>query len=89
LGLVCLKQLPLVVLNVNGCRLLTDAGLVHLQHMRMLNVLNISGCKLITDAGLVHLRRIPLRRIHTHGCNLITDAGRALLLEMHPRLYLR
>jgi Leucine-rich repeat (LRR) protein len=68
-------------LNLNGCRAITDVGLVSLRNLSLLEVLILSDTK-ITDAGLPVLASLSsLRNLNLQGCN-ISDEGVSFLGEL-------
>jgi hypothetical protein len=73
-ALACLGSMALTRLKLQGCSLITDAGLRHLRGLPLI-LLNLHNCKEITDAGLAHLRGLPLTHLDLGRCFRITDAG--------------
>ena len=62
------------MVNMQGCRQLTDEGLANLSQVE---ILNLAQCSKITDAGLQHLTSIL--EINLSGCHKITNNGIASL----------
>jgi hypothetical protein len=73
-GMVHLLELPLEHLSLAECDI-SDAGLQHLQSLKLLKYLNIRSSIMVTDVGLSYLADLPLRHVVLDYCVLITDAG--------------
>lgn len=71
-----LAKLPtsLHTLTLSGCMSLTDAGLAHLQRLR-LRKLTLSNCPWLTDQGLAHLARLPIEDLSLLSCPRVTNNG--------------
>ncbi|MBK7350010.1 MAG: ankyrin repeat domain-containing protein [Gemmatimonadetes bacterium] len=73
-----LAELPRVeslqMLDLSGCRGVTDRGLRSLAALPGLRRLNLSGTP-ITDAGLAVLRELPALQVLELGSTRVTDAG--------------
>lgn len=79
----------LQVLDVSGCRKLTDTGLIVIaQSCSNLRGLHLCGCKLVTDELLLALsRNCPrLEELGLSGCHNVTDSGLSTLVNGCRRL---
>lgn len=70
--------------NVEGCRRLTAAGLVHLKGKK-LKKLDLRRCNMLTAAGIEHLRGMPLEWLYLRRCVELTDAALEHLRDMRLR----
>lgn len=61
-------------ISVGGCSGVTNAGLLHIAHMRKLTFLDLQSTS-ITDAGLVYLAGLVNLRTLDLNWNRITDLG--------------
>jgi hypothetical protein len=65
-----------VVMNLQSCQNITDAGVQALSALSGLKHLNLSGCDKITDAGVQALSALSsLQHLNLVCCGKITDAG--------------
>lgn len=89
-GLAQLRHVPeLEELWLNGCRNITDAGLVHVGNLKHLRYLDLSSTK-IGDAGVAHLRHLSnLEHLDLMHYTKITNAGLAHLVGLNKLEYLR
>ena len=74
----------LQTLNLNFCRQITDAGLVHLKGLTNLEQLDLVDTQ-VTDAGLVHLKGLTKLRTLFLDSTQVTDAGIADLQKALPK----
>ena len=72
------------MLNLNGIRCITDAGLAHLKELTQLQVLIINGTN-VSDAGLVHLQRMTQLRVLDMVYTHVTYGGvQRLRMSLSP-----
>lgn len=69
-----LLGLPLVDLDLSGCRFLTGEGLRYLSR-QPLSSLILKGCDRVRDMDLVHLRELPLTDLSLEGCKSMDGSG--------------
>jgi hypothetical protein len=83
-GLARLAGLPqLRLLDLCGCRRITDAALAEIGRLTQLQNLDLSKCEHISDEGLRHLAGLTqLQWLDLSGCPQITDAGLASLAAL-------
>ncbi|KAJ6828674.1 F-box protein At-B [Iris pallida] len=72
----------LEVIDLSGCRSISNAGLIALKDLRKLTTLDLAGAD-ITDNGLSSLGmgNSPIASLCLRGCKRITDRGLSLLLH--------
>jgi serine/threonine protein kinase len=76
----------LYYLNLSYCAGVTDAALLHLEHLPGLRQLFLRGCAHITDAGLEHLHGLDaLRQLELTDCPQLSDAAIAELQSALPK----
>lgn len=82
-ALANLRHVPeLVRLDLSGLRQMTDAGLVHLAHLKQLKILNLASTK-VGNAGLAHLAPlVQLEELDLHWYTKITNPGLAHLAPL-------
>jgi Leucine-rich repeat (LRR) protein len=73
-GLSILRQHPSLQRLSLGNKDISNAGLVHLDHLRQLESLHLYNTR-ITDAGLAHLKQFPILKDLTLSETKITDRG--------------
>jgi hypothetical protein len=73
-GLIYLKDLPLVRLDLINCPFITNDGLKHLKHLSLQH-LKLRSCLNVSDEGLNNLRLMPLTHLDLGLCPKVTDSG--------------
>lgn len=67
-------------LNIAGCGVIADVGLVQIGKLTTLTYLNISYCKDLNDDSLKYLEKLQsLKALDLSGCILLTDVGTRFL----------
>jgi hypothetical protein len=70
------RMTTLKVLDLSGCKSVTDRGVAHLSGLTALQHLNLSGCKNVTDRGVNCMRDLTaLQHLNLSGCTILTDTG--------------
>ncbi|XP_010534842.1 PREDICTED: F-box protein At-B-like [Tarenaya hassleriana] len=72
----------LEVLNLGGCRSISDSCLQSVSSLRKLTCLNLMGAD-VTDGGLFALSKadVPITRLSLRGCKRVSDRGISFLLK--------
>ena len=83
--LKCMKTV-LRKLNITHCQQITDASVIHLNHLSSLDTLSLSGTG-ITDNALINLKNMPLLTLNVSDCRGITGTGLVHLKHLQE-LYL-
>jgi hypothetical protein len=87
-GLRCFAALPDVeIVELGNNRAVTDAGLVHLRHLKKLRVLYLYRCD-VTGAGCVYLADVPSLRVLDLRWNPVTPEGVKELGRIHQLTHL-
>jgi hypothetical protein len=80
-------SLGLNVLNLGGCRKLTDVGVGTLSGLTTLTSLHLGACRQVTDVGVSRLSGLTaLSTLYLSSCPNVTAAGKHALRTASPNL---
>ena len=79
------KLSKLILLNLDGCKGVTDKGLAEVAKLSKLTILDLGFCDAITDAGLAEVAKLSkLTLLDLTYCRKVTDAGVARVRAALP-----